>query len=406
MYGDGVNATSMLPVPPRAYPGGPAATSGMPPRDSANSGSMSDLQMLENMSILMHDLDDPTLLAPTGVTGWDSVPAQYGVHNGSGGEFGDMYEPYSTSSQQQQHHSNSYNTTTSTSSTYASNTANTTSAGGSNASNPTQAALSSDKRKKRLARNRASARLRRLRKKNLVESYESEVGVLESSLNKLQQHKWGEGQHEALLEALGMDRGQQSLPREERKALIKSILEQQGEMVENMLDVQTETVLLTEFSKWKKSPAAASSSTTAEQQAIFKEMADILKLTGEQTDQLARISPGVLSDRNGLSTIKSGLGAVVSNKWLENAGVEDACDKFMSILNPTQVSKFLLWTDNNSEAIDNLDYVNAPAANSAVQKVPTFYFGDQDGCDDDSEDEREEAAAAAAQVKGGNKPKK
>jgi len=47
--------------------------------------------------------------------------------------------------------------------------------------------IDEEKRRKRLARNRASARLRRLRKKNLVESYESEVGVLEGSLKKLKQ---------------------------------------------------------------------------------------------------------------------------------------------------------------------------------------------------------------------------
>lgn len=52
--------------------------------------------------------------------------------------------------------------------------------------------IDEEKRRKRLARNRASARLRRLRKKNLVESYESEVGVLEGSLKKLKQVRWGE----------------------------------------------------------------------------------------------------------------------------------------------------------------------------------------------------------------------
>ena len=49
------------------------------------------------------------------------------------------------------------------------------------------------KRAKRLARNRASARLRRLRKKNLVESYEAEVTSLTASLGKLRGHEWGGG---------------------------------------------------------------------------------------------------------------------------------------------------------------------------------------------------------------------
>ena len=86
-----------------------------------------------------------------------------------------------------------------------------------------------DKRKKRLARNRASARLRRLKKKNLVDSYEGEVGILESALSKLRSHQWGSDiiDHEVLIEALSMERGQQPLTPEGRRELIQSILNQQ-----------------------------------------------------------------------------------------------------------------------------------------------------------------------------------
>ena len=86
-----------------------------------------------------------------------------------------------------------------------------------------------DKRKKRLARNRASARLRRLKKKNLVDSYEGEVGILESALSKLKSHQWGSDivDHEVLIEALSMERGQQPLTPEGRRELVQSILNQQ-----------------------------------------------------------------------------------------------------------------------------------------------------------------------------------
>ena len=104
----------------------------------------------------------------------------------------------------------------------------------------------------RLARNRASARLRRLRKKNLVESYEAEVGVLESSLSKLKSHKWGTGQHESLLEALSMDRGQQALPQQDRKDLMHTILTQQYSHVCNLLDNQLESVVLNMYCRNKQ----------------------------------------------------------------------------------------------------------------------------------------------------------
>jgi len=129
-------------------------------------------------------------------------------------------------------------------------------------------------------------------------------------------------------------------------------------------------------------------------------------LTAEQAEKLGGVAGGVREDRNALSTIEAALLAVKENSWLENSAIEDASDKFMNILNPTQMSKFLLWTDNNSEAIDQLDYVNAPAATAAPSKVPVFYFGDQDGMDDDDDDDDFEAGAAGeAAAAGGAKAK-
>lgn len=60
----------------------------------------------------------------------------------------------------------------------------------------------------------------------------------------------------------------------------------------------------------------------------------------------------------------------------------------MSMLNPGQMSKFLLWTDHNSEAIDQLDYVNAPPASAPPSSAPTFVFGTDDcGHDDGAGDD-------------------
>jgi hypothetical protein len=148
------------------------------------------------------------------------------------------------------------------------------------------------KRLKRLARNRASARLRRLRKKNLVESYEAEVGVLESSLAKLQAHKWGLGNNtDALLEALSMDRGQQKIDSEKRKELITSTLAQQREQVRNLLDCQLENLTLSWVAQYGVESAENSTmfsnsnddpSTAAEVDELALELNKILELTPEQ----------------------------------------------------------------------------------------------------------------------------
>jgi len=54
-----------------------------------------------------------------------------------------------------------------------------------------------------LERNRASARLRREKKKGLVETYELEVSDLETVLSKLKGHQFGRGEEKILLDALG-----------------------------------------------------------------------------------------------------------------------------------------------------------------------------------------------------------
>ncbi|CAN0389129.1 unnamed protein product, partial [Hapterophycus canaliculatus] len=55
----------------------------------------------------------------------------------------------------------------------------------------------------RLERNRASARVRRQRKKSMAELYEKEVARLEKCIETLRMHVWGAGECSALAEALG-----------------------------------------------------------------------------------------------------------------------------------------------------------------------------------------------------------
>lgn len=61
-----------------------------------------------------------------------------------------------------------------------------------------------------------------------------------------------------------------------------------------------------------------------------------------------------------------------------NNGIEECMNQFTSIMNPTQLSKFMLWADHNAEAIDQLDYVNAPPANAQPSNSPIFMFGIDD----------------------------
>ncbi|KAL3770528.1 hypothetical protein ACHAWO_002245 [Cyclotella atomus] len=230
-----------------------------------------------------------------------------------------------------------------------------------------------EKRKKRLARNRASARLRRLKKKNLVDSYEGEVGILEASLAKLRSHTWSTtnttDNHEALIEALSMERGQQPLTPQNRRELIQAIVTQQKEQVENLMDCQLEN--------WMLSCVSTTSENTEDElmKELTDELSNLLQLTPSQLHQISQSSTGCIREIQDLNTISSCLNSILSNEWLLDEGVDEIASQFTGILNPNQLSKFLLWTDHNAEAIEKLDYVNV----GGVESGPVFEFGVDEG---------------------------
>jgi hypothetical protein len=214
-----------------------------------------------------------------------------------------------------------------------------------------------DKRQKRLARNRASARLRRLRKKNLVDAYETEVGLLEKTLQQLQAHEWGaQDNASALTEALSMDRGQQVLTVAERQEAAKDILSQQLQVVEMLEDLLSEQYVLHSL----------------EDSPEFEDLKQTLQLSDEQLQHLTKAKSGWEDEWEALQTVKTSLTAMKEHDWLWTEGVTTVAEQFMSILHANQVSKFLLWTDHNAEAIDELDHLHS---SSTVASGPVFCFG-------------------------------
>ncbi len=236
-----------------------------------------------------------------------------------------------------------------------------------------------EKRKKRLARNRASARLRRLKKKNLVDSYEGEVGVLEASLTKLRAHQWGaadSNNHEALIEALSMERGQQPLTAEKRRELISSIVSQQREQVANLLDCQLESWILSELANAQSSDSNSMQQNDPELDELTSELQSVLSLSPEQLARIQKSSKGSSCEIKDLYAIDDCLKSIQDNNWLLDEGVDEISSQFTSILNPAQLSKFLLWSDHNADAIEKLDYVNVGAS---VENGPVFEFGIDEG---------------------------
>lgn len=195
-----------------------------------------------------------------------------------------------------------------------------------------------------------------------MDSYEGEVGVLELSLQKLKAHEWGQGHsHEALLEALGMERGQQALNLEERQALVSEILQQQRSQLAYLREAQVEQQVLREL---------VHSSDTHD--PLWQELSGVLNLTQDQQSSLQKATCGLDDEVQAMETLEQCLDAMTNR--LTNDGVHAISSQFLGIFNPNQIQKFLLWSDSNAEAIDQLDYCHA----GPPQASPIFSFGMDD----------------------------
>ena len=187
------------------------------------------------------------------------------------------------------------------------------------------------------------------------------MGILESTLKQLQAHEWGENDdHKALLNALGMERGQQAIRPERRSVIIQDILTQQLKQVELLRQAQFEQECL-----------AMLAENDHDEISLSKELQEVLQLSASQKVELRASCRGLDKEIEALETVASSLQAMLENEWLLNDGVQNIIDQFTSILHKNQLSKFLLWTDANVEAIDQLDHVQV----QPLQGAPIFTFG-------------------------------
>ena len=211
--------------------------------------------------------------------------------------------------------------------------------------------------------------------------------MLENSLAKLRAHRWAVGSDiEALLEALSMDRGQQVLDTEKRKEILTSLISQQQEQVRTVMDCQEESMILGLVSRYKAQPGSFDN-IDPDFQSLLSELDEVLQLSDDQKKELEMATNGCEDEYRASQTIDNCLTTLLATNWLMNNGIEECTKPFTSILNTGQLSKFLLWADHNSEAIDQLDFVNAPPANAHASKGPIFVFGiDDSGQSDDIDD--------------------
>ena len=207
-----------------------------------------------------------------------------------------------------------------------------------------------------------------------VDAYETEVGILEKTLNQLEAHEWGKDteDHKSLLDALGMERGQQAITPEERNSIIQDILKQQMQQVDLLQQAQREQEVLAMLAaEASKDEGEKKYGDSIEDMKMLSELQEILQLTDDQKEKMRDSTKDLDKEVEALGTVSASLQAIQKNDWLLNEGVQKITDQFTSILHKNQHSKLLLWTDANAESVDQLDLVQV----QPLQSAPIFSFG-------------------------------
>ncbi|KAI9908766.1 hypothetical protein PsorP6_016668 [Peronosclerospora sorghi] len=169
-----------------------------------------------------------------------------------------------------------------------------------------------ERRQRRLERNRASARVRREKKKGMVETYEGEVSKLESSLNMLKKHEFGTGNAQELATALEYS------PREHlRHALMSK--DAKMELMARILGHHSRNTDAIRRANAENQALIAVSSDDSE---LFLSLRTQLGLTPEQCQRIASLATSVTEEARKLDAIRKCFSALRAHEWLYVPGIE------------------------------------------------------------------------------------
>jgi hypothetical protein len=247
------------------------------------------------------------------------------------------------------------------------------------------------KRARRLARNRASARLRRQRKRSTIENLESKIEKVNRLIEKLRAYQFGSGleRGSALVENLG-SWTQPTKPHtmDERVERTQYYLQMVCRDLKIMLNNQTASGLVY---------CAAGNSLVggqAEHRAIQQELQEVLQLTPEQRGEIMDPGGALTKVGNRYTTLCALLRIAVAadkHKWMDSSIHERVRKSFTGIVSEEQDKRYMAWTYRNADAIRLLrfyrptdDEKRADDRPSKVvqsywrpvsHKKPLFFFG-------------------------------
>ncbi|KAG7400516.1 hypothetical protein PHYBOEH_005316 [Phytophthora boehmeriae] len=222
-----------------------------------------------------------------------------------------------------------------------------------------------DRRQRRLERNRASARVRREKKKGMVETYEGEVSKLESSLNLLKSHTFGTGQAQELASALEYSSGEHLrhalMSKEAKMELMARILGQHSRNTDAIRRANAENQML-----------IALASDNSEMSRTLRTQ---LGLTENQCQQMQRLALHASDESRKLDAIRKCFSALRAHDWLYVPGIETILHQSRNTMTPHQFQKFLSWSVENRPSIDRLQFVSSSSAPES-EKGLTFIFSE------------------------------
>ncbi|TMW60192.1 hypothetical protein Poli38472_000234 [Pythium oligandrum] len=223
-----------------------------------------------------------------------------------------------------------------------------------------------DRRQRRLERNRASARVRREKKKNMVEMYEGEVSKLENSLNLLKSHTFGTGNANDLINAL--DPIEYTGGEHLRHAMMSK--EAKTELMGRILDQHSKNTAAIRKSNLENQVLLAAASENSE---LFTTLRTQLRLTDEQCRHL-QLAQRAREEAHKLEVIAKCFSALRAHDWLYCPGIEALLQQSRNTMTQQQFQKFLTWTQDNSDIIEKLQVTQA--APPETERDLEFFFAE------------------------------
>ncbi|TDH65024.1 hypothetical protein CCR75_008426 [Bremia lactucae] len=227
-----------------------------------------------------------------------------------------------------------------------------------------------DRRQRRLERNRASARVRREKKKGMVETYETEVSKLESSLKMLRSHEFGTGNAQKLVTALEYSSGEHfhhaQMSKEAKMELMARILGNHSRNTDAIRRSNDENQALI--------------TVAIESSEFSRSLRAHLGLTSEQCQRLASLVVPASEETRKLDAIQKCFSALRAHDWLYVPGIEAILHQSRNTMTPHQFQKLLSWSLENRASIEQLQVpsahiVSTPSA-AEVEKNLNFVFSE------------------------------